>query len=563
MTDRSQQFAHSLPERPESEWQLIEAHLTAVAEKARDNAEPFGAGDWAYLAGLWHDLGKYSDEFQTYIRSAMEASAETQRGRVDHSTAGAQHAASQYPGLFGKVLANTIAGHHAGLLDAIGDGSSLEDRLQKAISDWSIAPREIVAVLPDLKLPLGKLSSDDARGMRASLFIRMLFSALVDADFLDTEAFLDPSRSAQRPQYPAIAVIRTRLVRFLDSLQGESRDSPVNAARRAVLAACLDAANLAPGIFSLTVPTGGGKTLSSLAFALKHASEHGLRRVIYAVPFTSIIEQNAGVFRRALGGDAVLEHHSNIDPILETTASRLAAENWNAPLIVTTNVQFFESFFASRTSANRKLHSVAGSVIILDEAQALPVQFLHACLALLRELVASYQCTVVLCTATQPAIEWREEFPIGLPRARPIIQQPLELFQVLKRVDIEQRGPLTDDDLVANLREHDQVLCIVNTRRHAAVIFDKLGRQEGNLHLSALMCPAHRAAELNEIRTRLSQSSTCRVISTQLVEAGVDIDFPVVYRASAGLDSLLRPLDSPPASCRPSCTSSASGRCSS
>ncbi len=260
--------------------------------------------------------------------------------------------------------------------------------------------------------------------------------------------------------------------------------------------------------------------------------------MIYAIPYTSIIEQNANVFRDAVGTDAVLEHHSAFDSDSEDQWARLATENWDAPLIVTTNVQFFESFFASRSSACRKLHNVARSVIILDEVQTLPVGLLQACLGLLQELASSYGCTIVLCTATQPAIEWREEFPIGIKGVTPIISNPASVFDALQRVAFQQRGRLADENLAREVALHNQVLCIVNTRRHAHDLYHLVGRADGNFHLSALMCPAHRACVLSRIRDRLKAGEDCRVVSTQLIEAGVDVDFPVVYRAMAGLDSV-------------------------
>ncbi len=358
---------------------------------------------------------------------------------------------------------------------------------------------------------------------------------------------------------PGLAVLAGQLDRHLAHIQAEAKPSEVNRWRARVLEHCQKASDGTPGVFSLSVPTGGGKTLSSLAFALRHAVNHGLRRVIYAIPFTSIIEQNADVFRRALGphSSAVLEHHSNLDPRRETTQSRLAAENWDAPLVVTTNVQVLESLFAFRSSRCRKLHRLVRSVIVLDEVQALPPNVLAPTLAALRELVTHYGCTIVLCTATQPALERREEFPIGLDAPRPIIP-PTDrraLFDALRRVEVTQAGRVNDERLVDELASTPQVLCIVNTRAHAAALFERLTARLGEtetrphrngrvarvgscLHLSANMCPRHRSAVLTLIKRRMAQGLPCRVISTQLVEAGVDVDFPVVYRAPAGLDAI-------------------------
>jgi len=375
----------------------------------------------------------------------------------------------------------------------------------------------------------------------------MLFSCLVDADFLDTEAFMSEERSGKRPEWPqdTLVLMSRALEDHLDRLGSES--SEVNRQRDLVLRACLQAAERRPGLFSLTVPTGGGKTLSSLAFALKHAVRHGLRRIVYVVPFTSIIEQNADVFRRVMAPlvesglpDPVIEHHSNLDPDKESTRSRLATENWDAPLMVTTGVQFYESLFGNRTSRCRKLHNLAQAVVILDEAQALPVDFLSPCLRALDELRRNYGTTVVLCTATQPAIQYRDEFPIGLKLdpGHEIIPAPDRLFGALKRVHIQRAGILQDEELAARILDEDRVLCIVNTRKHALHLADLLGESNGHFHLSALMCPQHRSSQLEKIRARLSSGRTCRVVSTRLIEAGVDIDFPVVYRSVAGLDSI-------------------------
>jgi CRISPR-associated endonuclease/helicase Cas3 len=369
----------------------------------------------------------------------------------------------------------------------------------------------------------------------------MLFSCLVDGDFLATEAFMNPQQAKNRPEIPP--EILPRMLRALESRLDRfpPPETEVDRQRESVLHDCNRAAELPPGFFTLTVPTGGGKTLSSLSFGLRHAVRHGLRRVVYVAPFTSIIEQNADVYRdvfRDLPDEVLIEHHSSLEPRRETAKSRLAAENWDAPMIVTTSVQFYESLFANRTSRARKLHRLAKSVILLDEAQTLPVEYLRPCLAALRELVERYGATVVLCTATQPAIRKHPDFEIGLENVREIIGNVPELFQVLKRTEVEPLGVQTDEDLGARLKEESQVLCVVNSRKHAQRLFHVLGKDEAHVHLSALMCPAHRTEKLAEIRNRLDQGKPVRVVSTQLVEAGVDLDFPVVFRSMAGLDSI-------------------------
>jgi CRISPR-associated endonuclease/helicase Cas3 len=538
-------YAHTLWGRPRKEWHPLEAHLRDTARLAECFATAFDSGRWGYLAGLWHDLGKFSDAFQDYLIESAEAGdvthASEMTGRVDHSTAGAQHAARL--GLTGRLLSYCIAGHHAGLPDNIGGESGLLARLEKRVEPIDAAPAEILG-LPLPRPPHFKPSVHRRPGFTLAFYTRMLFSCLVDADFLDTELFMDPARAGLRPDDPpSCKALLERLNKHLAEKQGKAADTPVNRRRAEVLALCREKAREAPGFLSLNVPTGGGKTLSSLAFGLAHAAERGLRRLVYAIPFTSIIEQTTDVFREALGdprGEVVLEHHGNLDsddPVRQSDRLRLAAENFDATLIVTTNVQLFESLFASRPSRCRKLHRLARSVIILDEAQTLPPRLLAPTLAALEELVKNYGSTVVLCTATQPAIEKRDRFPIGLEGVMPIIDDPASLHRSLRRTSVELLGRLENPDLVDRLGGERQVLCVVNSRRHASDLFQLLDDPDA-LHLSASMCPAHRAEVVAEIRRRLLAGEPCRVVSTQVIEAGVDVDFPAVYRAAAGLDSI-------------------------
>lgn len=540
-------YAHSLPDRPESDWEPLIDHLDRVADRAREFASTFDAADWGELAGRWHDLGKYSQPFQNYLKSenGLEAHLEQSTGRVDHSTAGAQHA-TRCLGPAGRMLAYCIAGHHAGLADAATDSgtASLEKRLAKDIPDCSSAPDELLARQELPNPPLTFTHGDPQRAaFQLALFTRMLFSCLVDADFLATEEFMSRDRSRMRPTCAnRLPEMQSALDAYLNSVA--TTPDVVSTSRSEVLSACRTAAEQGPGLFSLTVPTGGGKTLSSLAFALRHANRHELRRVIYAIPFTSIIEQTAEVFRDVLSEmpDAVLEHHSSIDPDQETARSRLAAENWDAPLVVTTNVQLFESLYAARTSRCRKLHNIARSVIVLDEVQTIPVEMLEPTLAVIRELVADYGCSIVLCTATQPAILKSEQFDIGLEDVREIIPEPVKLYRRMKRVRVRSLGLTCDDELVQNMHEHSQFLCIVNTRPHAVRLFERIRETESGpeavFHLSTFMCGQHRSDVLGTIRQRLQDGLPCRVISTQLIEAGVDVDFPTVFRAMSGIDSI-------------------------
>ncbi|WP_373652304.1 CRISPR-associated helicase Cas3' [Schlesneria sp. DSM 10557] len=556
-------YGHSVQgDADTSRWELLSDHIQRVSDRCAAFAKSFQAENWGRLAGLWHDLGKYSDAFQDYLLTAngFEAHLE-QFNRVDHSTAGAQLAAKQLGGN-GQILAYVIAGHHAGLANASGGDSSLFERQRKKVPACVAVPDEILRPECDLE-PLEMQASKDTRdilGFRYAFFTRMLFSCLVDADFLATEEFCDREKSERRASghLPPFMTMQAALDAELEKKQFNAVPGTVSTCRQQILAACRDAAAKPPGMFSLTVPTGGGKTLSSLAFALEHAIQRGKSRIVYAIPFTSIIEQTADVFRQvfqSLSDEIVLEHHSNVDPEdqRESPRSRLATENWDAPLVVTTNVQLFESLFAAKTSRCRKLHNLVNSVIILDEAQTLPVDRLRPCLAALQELVRGYGCTIVLCTATQPAVHYRDQFTIGLPDVMEIIPEPAKLAAQMKRVQVrvigepcsrENKivpGKITDQELVTRMEEQASFLTIVNTRAHAAKLFRELessGNAEGLYHLSTLMCGQHRSDTIVQIRRRLQRRQTCRVISTQLIEAGVDVDFPVVFRALSGLDSI-------------------------
>ena len=521
---------------------LLTHHLKCVSDLAENFAKTFGNADWASLAGLWHDLGKFSTDFQNYIRSASgcntEAHIEDAPGRVNHSSAGALHAIEQL-GDRGRILAYCIAGHHAGLPDwySIKQGAgALSQRLQEAHHlerALQCYPPEEILVQP--------CPSTKPQGKIPHLWIRMLFSCLVDADFLDTEQFMSP-QAIQRSQFPDIKELVETFDRFMKDKYSENPDSQVNKIRFQVLGRCREKASDLPGLFSLTVPTGGGKTLSSMAFALNHAVHHGKGRIIYVIPYTSILEQTAKQFREIFG-DSVIEHHSNIETDQETPKSRLACENWDAPVIVTTNVQFFESLYSARPSRARKLHNIVNSVVILDEAQLVKPDFLKPILLVIKELTSHYGVSFVLCTATQPAWEERHGFDWafpGLTEVREIIEDPHTIFQSLQRVKVELPDDLNAgqdwDSVARELCEHESVLCIVNTRTDCRTLFQLM--PEGTCHLSALMCAEHRSEVIKNIEKNLKIRAPIRVISTQLVEAGVDLDFPVVYRAMAGLDSI-------------------------
>ncbi|MDY9926762.1 CRISPR-associated helicase Cas3' [Methanosarcina sp.] len=566
-------YAHSTDRQDKSDWQPLKEHLENVANIASGFSREFNAEQFGYAAGLLHDIGKYSPEFQRRLAGAQI--------RVDHSTAGAKESGKLYCMFHSRILEYIITGHHGGLLDYGTLESGLNERLSRPyLSDYSEYKNEIsIPNLKDVRPHFPPIN-----GFAISFYTRMLFSCLVDADFLDTEQFLSPDKSSLRGQYESFNKLFTKFDNYMNTKLSKAEDNQINRHRREIYEQCIEKAELPPQMFSLTVPTGGGKTLSSMAFALNHLKKYNLNRILYVIPYTSIIEQNADVFREIFGNQNVLEHHSNYDPkneISENTYTaqeklKLSSENWDIPIIVTTNVQFFESLFSNRVSRCRKLHNLAKSVIILDEAQMLPTGFLKPCLAALSELVVNYGSTVVVCTATQPSLNGLLGESI---RPVEIMHSPQELYEAFRRVHVMDLGDISDSDLSARLKTHKQVLCIVNTRKHAQNLYEQLSKSNscyhlsarlsarlkahkqvrcivntrrkhaqnlyGQLsksnscyHLSARMCPVHRRAKLKEIKDLLRTGAECRVVSTQLIEAGVDIDFPAVYRAKAGIDSV-------------------------
>ncbi len=524
----------------------LDNHLQDVAKLAAEFAAAFDSEDWARLSALWHDLGKFREKFQKYIKAASgyekrydpeaHIKDEETSGRVDHSTAGAIHAIEKL-GIQGRILAYLIAGHHAGLPDwnsTEGGQSSLLQRVetgkkkgylqeaQHATPASNILEQPSPASLP----PQGSLA----------LWIRMLFSCLTDADFLDTEKFMDGGKNGLRANYPSRPELKLAFDRYMEKKGG---NSTVNCIRADVLRQCRDKATLPSGLFSLTVPTGGGKTLSSMAFALNHTVHHGKSRVIYVIPYTSILEQTAETFRDIFGKENVIEHHSNLDPDKEDSRARLATENWDAPIVVTTNVQFFESLFAAKSSRCRKLHNIVNSVVVLDEAQLLPPEFLAPILHVMQDLAKGYKVSFVLSTATQPAFSSRPKFA-GLNDVSELMDDPEQLYIDLKRVDAELpadfNAPRTWESIASELQQYESALCIVNSRKDCRELHALMPKD--TIHLSALMCGQHRSEVIADIKQRLKDGIPTRVISTQLVEAGVDMDFPVVYRALAGLDAV-------------------------
>ena len=518
-------------ENGETIYQTVAEHLTGTAALCREFAADFGAEADGDLMGLAHDLGKCTDAFQKRLLEGGPV--------VDHTTAGMLTCIKMKR----PSAAACAAGHHGGLLD-VGNlrtdragEATLSGRFKKGVEGHYLERcGESGVTLPTLPP-----ETPERDPLKASFRTRMLYSCLVDADFLDTERFMDGERG--RGGYDDLPTLLRRLKEYIAPWQEPK--TALNKLRCKILNSCLDTGSKPKGIYTLTVPTGGGKTVASLAFALRHAVAHGMKRVIYVVPYTSIIEQNAEVFREILGDGNVLEHHSGVQFELSDGASpeevrrALAAENWDMPVIVTTAVQFFESIYANRSSKCRKLHNLADSVIIFDEAQMLPLCHLRPCVAAMASLAEQFRSTLVLCTATQPSLgdllhTYAPSYPIT-----ELCPQTAEEYDSFRRVTFRQEGILEDDVLAERLSEHRQVLCIVNSRKAAQSIFARLP-QEASFHLSTLMVPAQRQTLLDEIRRRLKAGEPCRVVSTSLIEAGVDVDFPAVYRELAGLDSVLQ-----------------------
>lgn len=517
--------------------QSVTDHLTGTAQRAERFAAAFGAGPLGKVSGLLHDIGKFSPQFQQRIHDPEHS------GRVDHSTAGAQEAWRRE--LFPVAFA--VAGHHAGLPDGgssvdTGDASSLFGRLKRPVPPHDAWRKEICP--PAVSLP--PFCKKDSFSLM--FFTRMLYSCLVDADYLDTEAFMQ-GQEAPRGGYESISHLLEKVRAKADVWLNAPPSGLLNEKRNAVLRACMaNGAAWERGAYTLTVPTGGGKTFDSLAFALEHAARQGMERVIYVIPYTSIIDQTVEVFETLLGPQNVLAHHSGADyQLLEQSEMSpadyrraLAAENWDAPVVVTTAVQFFESLYAARSSQCRKLHNIAGSVIVFDEAQTLPVPYLRPCVAAIAQLVQHYRATAVLCTATQPALDpLFAEFLPGSTPLREICPGAGELYTALRRTTLQDLGELSAQSLADRLRAQPQVLCVVNRRKQAQALFAALP-QEGCYCLTTLLCAADRRRQLEQIRRRLRDGLPCRVVSTSLIEAGVDVDFPVAYRECTGLDSILQ-----------------------
>ena len=537
---------------------LLQKHSEAVAKLAEDFAALFDSSGFARCAGLWHDLGKNADDFQKRLAAVDDAHIEGAPGRVDHSTAGALHALEKLGNGLGRSLAFVIAGHHAGLDDqsALFDGRLKKPESLARLRAAHANPAAFLPVVPKPNIPsfLRGMKGDASGKLQFEFWVRMLFSCLVDADFLDTEQHFDPNKPTLRGGFAAPMKLLSCLNAYMQGLGG---DGAVNEVRRRVLADCRRMGRLCKrGVFMLTAPTGCGKTLAGMGFALEHAVARGMDRIIVVIPYTSIIDQNAKAYRDVFGQENVIDHHASLDPKTETGRNRIACENWDAPVIVTTSVQFIESLFANRTSRCRKLHNIANSVVIFDEVQTLPSGHLIPILDLLKQLVANYKVSLVLSTATQPALKHRDSLRCGFENVTEIVSDVKQVFESLRRVNVNWPADLTKPvewpKLAATLQRYDEVLCVVHRRNDARELANLLAadpESSGGLeHLSALMCPNHRLKVIDEVKAKLAANrerrsrgeaiEPIRLISTQLIEAGVDLDFPVVYRAAGGLDAV-------------------------
>ena len=521
--------------------QTNKEHQQGVAELASKFASEFGMGDVARIMGLIHDKGKEQAEWQKYIRGVTGYDREyaSVKSGPNHSYVGAVIAQTEYPRI-APLIAQPIAGHHRGLYDYC---DYIEETKQKIPKDVTID-----SPVPYHFRPKAFKPSD------LHQVIRMLFSCLVDADSLDTEAFMNPGQARLRGSHTSMQELLESLEKHLQGLKAKAPDSEVNRIRNYVQEQCVKESQGEGGFYSLTVPTGGGKTLASVLWALHHAIKNSLGRIVIAIPYTSIIVQTAAVLKGIFGEDNVLEHHSNIntDDIKDKETRerlQLATENWDYPIVVTTNVQLFESLFSNRRSDCRKLHNIVKSVLILDEVQTLPLGVLKPIVHTLDTLHRTFGASVLFTTASQPILSGRIEGTNprasfdALQSVHEIIPANARLHDKLRRVRLQfLGGARTYDEMAEKLNKCQKVLCIVNTRRDAKELYDRLPQEGVCLHLSRMMCPAHVAATIRRIKEALKESEEqpIRVVSTQLIEAGVDIDFPVVFRQEAGLDSILQ-----------------------
>ena len=586
--------------------QTLETHLTEAGQLARGFADKIGLGDLGELLGLLHDFGKYSQEFQAYIKSATGeldqddedwVNAVLKKGKIDHSTAGAQliyqALTPEKPldkqgkaKLLAQILATCIASHHSGLIDMLSvdfqKGNVFEKRINK--EDGKTHLKECIDNAPDAfmknveELLKGKdllapflsvikrliPSLKDAYGVVGSfqlgLLTRLLFSTLIDADRLNSAEFEQPERLEDRKKRENRPDWDIPIARFETKLSGLPPINPIDHIRRKISDVCLSRASQETGIYSLTVPTGGGKTYASLRYALHHAKANKLERIFYIIPFTSIIEQNAKVMREAIESELdefswILEHHSNLEPENQTWQSKLVSENWDAPIVITTMVQFLETLFSGGTRGVRRMHQFANSVMVFDEIQTLPIKCVHLFCNAINFFVDCAHASVLLCTATQPVLDKLhspDKGQLKMAADSELMSQIGidDLFHKLRRVQVEnliKDGGWSDQEIadfaLEQYRETGSCLVIVNTKEWAQRLYqlcETTVPAEAIFHLSTNQCPAHRKILLDQVRERLKPDNAQPVlcISTQLIEAGVDVDFASVVRFLAGLDSI-------------------------
>jgi len=538
---------HAHTPNDKGNWHRLSDHSEGVANCAKQFANKFQAGDLAYWIGLWHDLGKSNPEFQDYLEACQR---DERHEKVPHAIWGAilayQLLSHNIEDDRWKEIALTIAGHHGG----IDQPGSLSQRLEERMQNNQVIVQNVVEYAKTLSPP-PRVTLPELTRTQRELFIRMVFSALVDADYLNTEKHFNEKQYILRHKQQRIEHLWDRFIanqsEFMSSVNTKT---VVNRVRKEVYELCDKAATGKPGIYRMTVPTGGGKTRSGLAFALRHSVENRMDRVIFAIPYTSIIDQTAREYRKILGADAILEHHSQVSvPGNENqdaayVSLKLASENWDAPLIVTTTVQLFESLFSNKPGRVRKLHNISRSVIVLDEVQTLPPELLTPTLDALRELVERYGVSVVLCTATQPAFEDSHYLkPFQGIQIHEIVPKEIyhKHFKKLERVEYYQKKkPISWQELADELSREKQVMVVLNTRKDALSLIEAFCNKEDVFHLSTLLCGIHRRLTLREVKNRLKKGLPIRLISTQVIEAGVDIDFPVVYRAIGPLDRIVQ-----------------------
>lgn len=529
-------------------FQSNEEHSKGVAQLAESFADKIGFKEWGTVLGMLHDKGKEQEKFQRYIRKVSGYMQDLKGAeRTPHAYVGALLAKSLYPQSY-PLLSMPIMAHHAGLYDS----ADFKERMKMEIPD-DIKCDDLVA--DNLRMPANKVwKQQDFHHL-----IRVLYSCLVDADFLDTKQFMDDSRAEFRKKQKSLKDLLPMLESFLIELLQSSEKTELNELRSSIQNRCKEFADETPGFYSLTVPTGGGKTLSSLVWAMNHAVKYGKDRIIIAIPYTSIIVQTASILRKIFGAENVLEHHSVFDADIALKEyddmsgiklkQRLATENWDYPIVVTTNVQLFQSMLANKPSVCRKLHNICNSVLILDEVQMLPTEHLQPIVDSLSAYQRIFNTSVLFTTASQPVLcgEHIGCNPMiklkGLSSVKEIIPSDMCLHDKLRRVNLHfGKETVSYDDLTERLIQYDKVLCIVNTRSDAQEIFSRLPKEGRVYHLSRMMCSAHIQRVIDEIKQVLKnpEEKVVRVVATQLIEAGVDIDFPIVFRQEAGLDSILQ-----------------------